>query len=105
VEYGWFKDNANGRTFPVAQRKPNPWGLHDMHGNVAEWCQDLFGDYLKIDETDPTGPAIGTKRVTRGGSCLDAAPNCRSASRAGTPPDTRDPNAGFRVVMVVNRGS
>lgn len=104
VEYGWFKDNANSRSFPVVQRKPNPWGLHDMHGNVAEWCQDLFGEYLKIDETDPSGPTIGSKRITRGGSYLDAAPNCRSAARSGSSPETREPSVGFRVVMVVNRG-
>ena len=106
VEYGWFKDNANSRPFPVVQRKPNPWGLHDMHGNVAEWCQDLLGDYSSTDETDPTGSGFGTRRVIRGGNWRDAAASCRSAARGGSPADTRDDGVGFRVVMEsIHRGS
>jgi len=88
AEYGWFENNAGGTTHPVGQKKPNAWGLYDMHGNVWEWCDDWYdGDYYKKSPAiDPTGPTAVTSRVLRGGSWSDPAPYCRSSYRYCLPP-------------------
>jgi len=99
-DYAWYKSNSGGKTNPVGQKKPNPWGLYDMHGNVWEWCADWYGDYPKGAVTDPQGPAAGTSRVLRGGSLLYDPKYFRSASRIRlTPPDTRAHDCGFRCAM------
>jgi formylglycine-generating enzyme required for sulfatase activity len=69
------------RTHPVASKRPNAWGLYDMHGNVAEWCQDFFGEYPSGKVTDPIGPSTGFERVYRGGSWGSDAVRTRSAYR------------------------
>jgi formylglycine-generating enzyme required for sulfatase activity len=78
--------------FPMIRQvgimRPNPFGLYDMHGNVWEWVQDRYGDYSPDHVTDPTGPAVGTDRVIRGGSWLGEARLGRSASRTGANPET-----------------
>ena len=78
---------------------PNPFGFHDMHGNVWEWVQDRYGDYSPEDVTDPTGPTVGTDRVIRGGSWLGEARLGRSASRVGANPESSwtDTNPEFMV--------
>ncbi len=79
----WFKANADQATHPVGQKAANGWGLYDMHGNVAEWCQDLYGDsyYSKSEAKDPRGPTSGDKRVLRGGSWRTSEDGCRSSAR------------------------
>lgn len=68
-EYAWYSGNSGGKTQPVGKKRPNAWGLYDMHGNVYEWCQDLFGVYSSISpKVDPKGPSRGEERILRGGS-------------------------------------
>ncbi len=102
AEYAWFDGNSDGKTHPVGQKRPNAWGLFDMHGNVAEWCWDRGegpGDknyYANSPRADPPGPLRGAGRIFRGPGGPKADPRgCRSAVRDGDPPDVRGP--GFRV--------
>ena len=67
-DYAWHKGNSGGKTHPVAQKKPNAWGLYDMHGNVREYCADWLGSYPTGTSTDPQGAASGVYRVARGGN-------------------------------------
>jgi formylglycine-generating enzyme required for sulfatase activity len=95
------------RTTPVETYPPNAWGLYDLHGNVAEWCADWYGaeSYATGGVIDPTGPAEGTKRVTRGGAWLSPPEDCRCGHRDDTcPPEFRGPGVGFRVVCTEAAG-
>lgn len=99
TEHAWFYSRAEGRSHPVGGKRPNAWGLYDMHGNVWEWCSDWFGAYPGHAVTDPQGPATGRERVIRGGSWFNEPEALRSANRHRHPPDSRQTNLGFRVVM------
>jgi len=124
-EYAWYKDNSDELPHKVGEKKPNPWGLYDMHGNVAEWCLDHYQkDYYATFPTDkltlqpvlmPTEKRFS--HVARGGSWNDTAAECRSAARRGSTKewiklDPQRPQSiwwltsaefvGFRVVVAVD---
>jgi formylglycine-generating enzyme required for sulfatase activity len=88
-DYAWFEDNCDEKAHKVGQKKPNPWGLYDMHGNVAEWCIDLyrkdFYGTLPQDKISliPFNAPIDSRYpyVARGGSWIDSPDKCRSAAR------------------------
>ncbi len=98
-EVGCYDGNSNEMTHPVGQKKPNAWGLYDMHGNVWEWCLDWNGDYPETAVVDPTGPDTGVSRVLRSGSWGGYATYCRSAFRNCKSPDTYNRYYGFRVAL------
>jgi formylglycine-generating enzyme required for sulfatase activity len=97
-EMGWYDGNAGGKTHPVGQKKPNAWGLYDLHGNVWEWCQDWLDKYPSAAVTDPIGLNTGSGRVFRGGSWNYTAADCRSANRLGFSPGDGFYYLGFRLV-------
>jgi formylglycine-generating enzyme required for sulfatase activity len=101
----WFKENAGQTTHLVGQKAPNAWGLYDMAGNVAEWCNDIYGEtyYKQNDGRDPHGPIAGDKRVLRGGSWSSNADACRCSARNSETPRLADAcfgsdTYGFRCV-------
>jgi formylglycine-generating enzyme required for sulfatase activity len=97
-DYAWYYRNSGERPHPVALKKPNAWGLYDMHGNVHEWCSDWFAyHYPKGAVSDPAGPREGSSRVLRGGSWGVGALSCWSSSRSGSL--FRPHENGFRVVL------
>jgi eukaryotic-like serine/threonine-protein kinase len=104
-DHAWFRPNSDQQTHPVGQKKANPWGLFDMHGNAWEWTGDWYAaDYYKNSpKENPSGPPGGSFRVLRGGSWNDGTSACRSAQRKGVaPPMWRDVLIGFRVVCGVS---
>jgi formylglycine-generating enzyme required for sulfatase activity len=106
-EYAWYGENSGGKTHPVGEKKPNAWGLYDMHGHVSEWCKDLFqyGYYEESPVDDPMGAATGLGHVYRGGSWStmprDPAWYCRSAYRDVGELGRRRADLGFRVSRVL----
>jgi formylglycine-generating enzyme required for sulfatase activity len=102
-DYAWYKGNSGDKTHPVGKKKPNAWGLYDMHGNVWEWCQDWYASdwYSKGPVENPLNESYGDKRgcVLRGGSWNDYAVNCRVSYRHSNGPSGQGSEYGFRVVL------
>ena len=98
-DYAWYSANSRSTTHPVGGKQPNAWGLYDMHGNVWEWCQGMYGAYPSGSVTDPRGATSGSLRVGRGGCWLYTAEFCRSAYRSRDYPSYRSNVNGFRVCL------
>ena len=101
-EYAWHAGNSDDTTHPVGQKKPNRFGLFDMHGNVSEWCEDVWHDSYEGAPTDGSPWVEGgdqSLRVVRGRSWFDIPMLCRSADRTRTFPSVVFPNYGLRVVL------
>ncbi|HEX42978.1 MAG TPA: formylglycine-generating enzyme family protein [Phycisphaerales bacterium] len=98
-DYAWFQANASGRPQPVGRKKPNPWGLYDMIGNLWQWCNDFYqvDYYEQSPQQDPTGPDTGETKVVRGGAWKFTADACRSAYRYNESPGYTDVCFGYDI--------
>lgn len=96
---GWLYSIAGNWTHPVARKQPNELGLYDMTGNVAEWCQDLYGPYQLSTAPDPCGADTGSFRIVRGGSYDEAKANCHLSVRRWYEPETSVGYIGLRVAL------
>jgi len=101
--YLWYEGNNATSTKPVKQKASNAWGLYDMHGNIFEWCQDVYAPYPAGEVTDPKGPESGTQRVLRGGDWEIPLYWARSGRRYYKRATEREGSGvfGFRVVLEV----
>ncbi len=103
--YACYAGTSRKQTDRVGQRRPNAWGLHDMLGNVSEWCHDIYDPryYERSESVDPRGPNEGTKRVLRGGAWKSPPQACRPTARLADDPGINDAcfvrdTYGFRCV-------
>ena len=103
ADYAWFDDNSDSQTQPVGKKKPNDFGLNDMHGNVDQWVQDCYVGTYESAPTDGTSPPkhAGCRRVVRGGSWVDGPDSLRSARREGNTIGDRADSLGFRVARTL----
>ena len=99
ADVAWFVDNAEEKTWPAGQKRPNAWGLYDISGNVYEWCWDRLGPYPDHAIAEPVGPEVGEYRVLRGGSYRSAPEDLRVAFRNGRQPDFAHCSVGLRCVL------
>ena len=101
-DYAWYQGNSTLQTHDVGQKTPNAWGLHDMAGNVLEWCEDDWHENYEGAPTDGSAridEPRGSARVVRGGGWPSSAPFCRAASRTYDSPDESNFSIGFRIVL------
>ncbi|MBN2505167.1 MAG: formylglycine-generating enzyme family protein [Verrucomicrobia bacterium] len=106
--HAWFKDTSDQKTHPVGRKRPNRWGIHDLLGNVSEWCEDVYDPayYTRSPASNPTGPqnpGNDVRRVIRGGSWRSGADACRASARQGEKTGDSDAcfatdHCGFRCV-------
>ena len=96
-DVAWIADNSDKTTHPVGTKLANELGIHDMSGNVLEWCSNWLGQYTDIGKVNPKGANSGTLRVGRGGSWNSIDRMVRVSSRTGNNPDSRAMNLGFRL--------
>jgi len=99
--YGWYDKNSGGTSHPVGEKKPNAWGLYDMHGNIWQWCWDWYDSayYAHSPVDDPAGPATGTERVSHGGCWFSPASSARSANHGRIESAHRGSHLGFRAAL------
>ena len=98
-DVAWYDGNSGNKTHPVGTKQANELGIFDMSGNVYEWCQDRYGSYVSLSQTNPTGAVSGSYRVCRGGSWHGNAICCRSSYRSNETPDSRYIILGLRLVL------
>ena len=98
-DYAWFKDNSGSKPHPVGQKRPNLWGLYDMHGNVWQWCNDFYkvDYYQESPQESPKGPKTGETKVVRGGAWKFSADSCRSGYRYNEDPGYVDACFGYDI--------
>lgn len=106
--HAWYSDNAEGRTHPVGQKEPNPWGLYDVHGNVEEWVQDWWWPYhdthldmIEAAENLSKADLKTNFQIIRGCSWESPAPYCTTKVSSESLPENRNPTTGLRLVMSV----
>ncbi|MCI5141876.1 MAG: formylglycine-generating enzyme family protein [Candidatus Electrothrix sp. ATG1] len=108
-EYAWYEKNSDRKTHPVGEKKANAWGLHDMHGNVWEWCQDgdsgeYYGECRDQGVVkNPQGASSSWDRVLRGGAWSHEVRYCRSSCRFRDDPDRRYVTLGFRCARELKK--
>jgi formylglycine-generating enzyme required for sulfatase activity len=100
-EMAWFSENSNDSTQKVGRKKPNSWGIHDMHGNVWEWCQDCYSEDYPLNTVDPLNISKQEFYVLRGGSYWSKMENCRSAVRYKGGKFSGEQWRGLRLVLVL----
>ncbi|WP_295392451.1 formylglycine-generating enzyme family protein [uncultured Thiodictyon sp.] len=101
-DHAWYKDNSGGKTHPIGEKRPNPWGLHDIHGNIWEWMQDCWHDNYAgapVDDSEWHDNCLSADRVVRGGSWINNARNTRVSHRSSNEPDSRQKLLGLRLAQ------